>query len=156
MEDFIFYFDLYFRFYCIFFIFLRHSLRIMDLIWSNYGGPSCETDGSGNKYIIFKCYFFIFYIYIFFFGFFFVFYFSFLDMSQSLDEEDMDVSNDVNAFCGFTDEDIELSTSKAHKFSFFFMSGWLILMWTHYGLVGIIKICSFLYSHKMLIQKILM
>ena len=44
-------------------------------------------------------------------------------MSQSLDEEPMEVSND-NDFGGFTDEDIELSTHKAHKFTFF-LNDWM-------------------------------
>ena len=78
------------------------------------------------------------------------------EINDAEEEEDMDVSNEVNDFCGFTDEDVELSRSKAHKFTFFVMTGWQTLMWTHYGLVGILKICSFLYRHKMIIQKIIM
>ena len=42
-----------------------------------------------------------------------------MDISNEINDFDMDVSNEINGFCGFTAEDVELSRSKAHNFTYF-------------------------------------
>jgi len=59
------------------------------------------------------------------------------EMELVCEVNENEVTGEVNDFLGFTDEEIELSRDKA-------MIGWQILIRIHYGVVEIIKICSFL------------